>query len=151
MPRLQPISQQNFQVTISDDGVQLENIYFNKVSRPGLTRSTENFNDGQTGQVFKHLGFLSTDTVTLTKIWSPTQDTALLNWANDRIKNGGELFTVVVQPVQSTKDAEPVEGSNSWNYIGCQLVAVRPPEVDRDASGLATIELEIDPESVEYT
>ena len=151
MPRLQPISQQNFQVTISDDGTQLANIYFNKVSRPGLVRSQENFNDGQTGQIFKHLGLLSTDIVTLTKIWSPSQDIELLNWANDRIKSGGELFTVVVQPVQSTKDAEPVEGSNSWNYSGCQLVAFRPPEVDRDASGLATIELEIDYENLEYT
>lgn len=149
--KLQPIGQQQFQVTFSDPGERAEyNLYFNKVSAPKISRTSESFNDGATGQTFEHLGFVKYENITLTKLFDPIADALFVKWLQDRITKGGENFTIVVTPVESTKDAPKISGAVTWNYIGCQLVSYSAPEIDRDGTGIATLEMEVNPESVEY-
>lgn len=165
MANLKPISQKQFKVTITSaatpntsgastgntstasSGTQattssVSDFFFTKVTAPKETRETMDYNDGQTGTTYKMLGFTSRDNVTLTKPFNPAQDKQLASWYNQQVASASD-FTVSIQPVSNDNSGSALTGAGTLQLMGCEVVSLKFPDVDRMGNGAATIELEI--------
>lgn len=136
---LKPLATSQFVVTI-------EGVTARFTTATGLedTRQESTYNDGETGMVRKHLGFRQLNNVTLGKPYDPAQDEALVQFYRD-VYTSGQRVTVAIQPVDTSHQGAPVEGSKTLMLTDSQLSRLKLPEVDRAGSGVAMIELEIVP------
>lgn len=141
---LHPIQQRQFLVFI--DGVQA---YFTKVTAPKETRPRSNYNDGEKGLTRKHIGFLELDDVTLSKPFDPAQDKALIQWWEEQKKNP-QPVTVTIQPVNTDVEGTPIQGAGTLVLTECVAAEFTYPSVDREADGMAMLEILLVPGAVTY-
>lgn len=137
---LKPISVKQYLVILGGS----TKAYFNSCKGGKQSRQEEEYNDGQTGQTFSHLGFVKNDKLTITKNFDPTADKVLLDWVNTRMsKDGNARFPLTVQPVQVDLAGTVISGAGTFQFLNCQLVSWMKPDSDRDGSGMSKLELEI--------
>ena len=134
---LQPISVKQFLVTIGGQSFTFQSKKGGKIQW-----TEETYNAPDQGVEYKHHSFQKMDNLTLTKLFDPAADRALITWSNTITQNRAP-FTVTVQPVQSDLAGTVYPGGGTFIYTGCELVSITDPESDRDGSGLAKLELEI--------
>lgn len=144
MANLKPVQQRQFLVTI--DGLQA---FFTKATAPKETRGSSTYNDGETGITRKHLGFLELDDVTLSKPFDPAQDKALVEWWNKQ-KEDPSNVTVSIQPVKADTKGSPIPGASTLMLTECQVASFTYPAVDREADGMAMLEIVLVPGSITY-
>ncbi len=137
---LKPVTQKQFLVILD----KLTDTYWTKATAPKETREVVEYNDGQTGNIRKALGFLNRDNITLSKPFDPAADKALMAWYENIRKNGttAEGFTVTITPVNNDMAGTTISGV-TITLTGCQVVSFRTPEVDRAGSAIAMVELEL--------
>lgn len=139
MANLKPILSSQFLVTV--DGIQG---YWTKVSSPKDNRAEVKYNDGQTGFTRTLLGFVTREKVTLSKPYDPAADRALITWYKEKMANGAsQPFVVTIQTVNADTQATPLAGAPTIILTQCQLASFKYPEVDRDSTKLAMIEMEV--------
>jgi hypothetical protein len=145
MPTLRPITVQNFVVTINGAKGLTDTVTFEKCSNLKLARPTSEYNDGQTGQKMSTFGFADRSTLSLSKAYDPVNDAILEKWASDAIQNPTEnsQFTVTVQPVNSDLAGTPISGASPRTFTGCEVISLKLPDIDRNSSGVARLELDI--------
>ena len=137
---LKPITQKQFLVLID----QLKETYWSKATAPKETREAADYNDGQTGNTKKALGFVSRDNITLSKAFDPVADKVITTWYDGIKKNGtpAEGFSISIQPVQNNLETTTISGV-TITLTGCQVVSFKLPEIDRMGNGVAMLELEV--------
>jgi hypothetical protein len=144
MADLDQISQKQFIVTLEG-----RKALFQKVTAPKEMFGEQEFNDGQSGQIFTHLDFLKLDKVTLTRNYNPISDPVdLVAWYQEYRKNPTDL-SISVQPVKADLAGSPIPGSKTMILSGCRIVSFKFPSADREGSGMATLEIEVMPKNVQ--
>jgi phage tail-like protein len=139
MPQnLQPISQKQFLVNIQ--GIQS---YFSKVTKPKESRAETTYNDGQTGEEYTHLDFIKREKITLSKVFYPATDKALVNWWNERKTKADTPFNISIQPIAADTAGSPISGAGTIILNNCFVQSFSYPEVDRMGSGMAMLEIEV--------
>ena len=144
MANLKPISKKQFLVTV--EGLQAT---FTKCSAPKKTRAESEYNDGSTGQTKRHLDFITNDKVTISTNYDPVSHQAIYQWAEQRFKDA-QRFSMTIQPVNPDLENSPYPGSKALVLTECQVVSVTYPDTDREGSGMATLAIELDPESFTF-
>ena len=144
MSKLKPVMTKQFLVVL--DGVSAK---FSKCSGISETRDSADYDDGETGQTFTHLGFIKLEEVTLSKTFDPVADKALVDWWVQQ-KKAPTDFTVTIQPVQADTQGTAISGSRALILQGCQVSSFRHAEVDRTGSGIAMLEIRVYPKAVTY-
>lgn len=139
---LEPLSIKQYLVSMG--GVQA---LFSKCTAPKVMKGETKYNDGQTGVMKTHLDFLEYEKVNLTKNFSASQDGTLLDFVKDKMETG-EKVDVTIQPVKADKAGSAVPGAKTIVLMGCQVVSVTYPQVDREGSGLSTLVVELAPEDI---
>lgn len=146
MPNLRPILSKQFVTQVGD----LPTTYFTKVS--GLQESYDEteYNDGEKGRLFVHVGFMKIDKVTLSKPFDPAQDVALIQWYQGQ-KTNRQPFTVTIQPVSADLNGSPIAGAKTLTLTGCTVTRMKYPDVDRESSSaIAMLEIDVYPQDVTY-
>lgn len=133
---LQPLGTEQFLVVI--DGLTA---YFNKATAPKWNKNEFEYNDGQSGIMRTHLGFVKFDKVTLSKNYY-IEDSAIIQWAQQR-RNDDAPFSVTITPVQADATGSPVSGGSVLTLADCRLASFSTAEVDRNGTGGAMLTLEI--------
>lgn len=143
MPGLKPISQKQFLVVLD----QLPQAYFTKATGIEESYETQKYNDGETGVIRTHVGFLDVGNVTLSKVYDPEQDASMLAWWDGQ-KKERSTFSVSIQAVTADTNGTVIPGSGTLLLQECQVVRFKYPEVDRESSSMAMLEIEIVPGTV---
>jgi hypothetical protein len=138
MAKLQPITQKQAVITISD----LPDVFW--LSSKGGKVNTEKvpYNDGKQGIIQTFTGFLSLTALTLMKSFDPVADKAVVAWFNKQ-KATPTPFNVAIQPVKADLAGSVFDGSSQILYSDCLLGDYQLPEFNRDSTGLAMIECEV--------
>lgn len=145
MANLKPITSQNFVVTISGAAGLSGTHLFTKATAPRFSRTGASYNDGQTGQELMVFGFSQRQNLSIAKPYDPVADKALETWAQSIMEKppANAEFTLTIQPVQSDIAGTPIPSAQARVFTGCQLVSVRMPDVDRQGTSTAMIEMEV--------
>ena len=144
MPGLKPISQKQFLVVVD----QLPSSFFTKATGVEENYETQKYNDGETGIIRTHVGFLDVGNVTLSKVYDPEQDAALIQWWAGQ-KKERTPFSVSIQAVTADTTGTVIPGAGTLMRQECQIVRFKYPEVDRESSSMAMLEIELVPGSVD--
>lgn len=137
MPRLKPITQHDFLVTIADfQG------YWSTFSGVEDESETDTFSDGIGKRLRTVLGAIQTQNVTLEKPYDPVNDAALIQQIN-ALRLQDQDITVTVEPVRRTATGPERIGANVITLFGCQIVKFTGFEVDTAGSDTSLIELEL--------
>lgn len=136
---LKPITVRSFLVTISGLG----NTYFTKATSPKESREVVEYQDGLTGTVRKMVGFTTRDNVTLSKPFYAVEDKALVNWYQNQKKTNAAKFVVSITPVNPDLEGSKIAGAATLTLVGCEVVSLKMPDIDRMGSGTAMVELEL--------
>jgi hypothetical protein len=138
MGNLKPITQKQFLVTISD----LPNdTYWTSVKGGKASRDKEEYNDGKEGIHKKLAGFITLESLTLMKPFDPDQDGAVIDWIKKQMTEPTE-FSVAVQPVSANLVA--TNRGRQIRYEQCTLFDFKFPDVDRQSSAVANLEIVIE-------
>lgn len=143
MPGLKPVSQKQFLVILD----QLPRAFFTKCTGVEESYETQKYNDGETGVTRTHVGFLDVGNVTLSKIYDPEQDAAMLDWWAGQ-KKERTPFSVSIQAVTADTQGTVITGAGTILLQECQCVRFKYPEVDRESASMAMLEIELVPGSI---
>lgn len=135
---LKPISQKQAVITISS----LRDIYWTALRGGKVTREKIKYSDGRQGITQTFVGFLELENLTLMKPFDPAKDKSVIKWCRDQVDKPTP-FNVAIQPVKSDLAGTPFEGSSQILYSNCSLGDFKLPEWDRNATGLAMVEIEV--------
>lgn len=159
MGNLKPIHQKQFLVFIGDAGATststsgastskdntataLVKTYFTKATAPKESRDEAEYNDGQTGTTYVSLGFTKREKVTLSKPFDPSADKTLVAWYKSR-RSATDKFTTSIKPVAADQAGSEISGAGTLTLTGCEVASFKMPDVDRMATGVAMLEIEI--------
>lgn len=143
---LKPVSQKQFVVTLGASTGANASVTFNKVSAVKLSYDTFDATDPTLGHSETYPTFEKWENITLTKHYEPGDGgDPLLNWfATYRTQSPRPELTITIQPVIPNTDGSPLPGSKATQLVGCKVLSIQmSPEIDRDGSNSATIEMEI--------
>lgn len=159
MGNLKPIQQKQFLVFIGDTAASgsssgssssgsanttttLVKTYFTKATAPKESRDEAEYNDGQTGTTYVSLGFTKREKVTLSKPFDPVADKTLVTWYKSR-RSATEKFTTSIKPVAADQVGSEIASAGTLTLTGCEVASFKMPDVDRMATGVAMLEIEI--------
>jgi hypothetical protein len=113
----------------------------------GITSPSVNFEDTKIQNaekgVMEHIsGMVDYDNVTLKKLFDPAADDAISTFVNT-YRDNREPFTVTINAVRPDAAGTLVPSAKSIVLSGCTIVKFKYPEVDRESTDAAMIELEV--------
>ena len=139
MPRIYPISKQQFLVTIKDIETYWETF-------SGIDESTQvsEYSDGYDNRLYPMLGPRSMAELTFTKAFDPDQDAPIIDfWRNFRLARGQDVnsrgYTVTVQPVEYSP--EPVSIGSPITVYGFIPIRLQGFEVDKKSQDVSMLTL----------
>lgn len=130
--------QQQFLVKI--DGVEA---FFNKATAPKEVFTKTKYASPDTGHIYHHVSFIENEDVTLTKLYDAVKDKDLVTWHKNRKNTNAERFVVTIQPVNPDVSSSLISGAPTLTLTGCEVLGFKYPEVDRDGSAMATLEIDL--------